>query len=392
MKLAHSTPYFHPDFYGSHEAFLSAELAARGHEVTLFTSDRMPRWGGAKGLEQKLEVGVSEWRGVRVVRMPAGPTVSFVPSMPALPGHLREKPYDLFLSHEVFSLAAWHTSRVASKAGRPFVLVQHGYTGGRRPLFKLLFSLEFRALGRRVLDSADRVVTLTRAGQTFLEGLGADPLRCQVIPTGVDSSRFAPQPKDPDRPLCFGYLGRMETDKGIFALLDAFRQSLRALGPSKNRLVFAGAGLEEHDLRLQVQRWGLEEHVEFAGRLPHAEVPDFLQRVDALVVPTLQSEPFGIVAVEAGAAGVPVFASRLGGLAETVQDGVTGQLFEPGNVQQLSEILTQAARQPRELPRVGLAAREHIVNHYDWRSVTTRFEDLFGQLTDSVQPVQQQAG
>ena len=50
MKIAHVTPYFHPEFYGSHEAFLSKELARRGHEVVLVTSDEMPRWGGAKGL------------------------------------------------------------------------------------------------------------------------------------------------------------------------------------------------------------------------------------------------------------------------------------------------------------------------------------------------------
>lgn len=392
MKLAHSTPYFHPEYYGSHEAFLSAELVARGHEVTIFTSDRMPRWGGAKGLEENLEVGTSEWRGVRVVRMPAGPTVSFVPSMPALPGHLRQEDYDLFLSHEVFSLAAWHTARVAQKADRPFVLVQHGYTGGRRPLFKLLFSLEFRALGRRVLEAADRVVTLTEAGRQFLEGLGADSMRCEVIPTGVDSTRFAPIPKILDPKLRFGYLGRIDADKGVFALLDAFRRSLRTLGPSTNRLIFAGAGDDEADLRQQVQRWGLSDHVEFAGRLAHADVPEFLQDLSALVVPTLQTEPFGIVAVEAGAAGVPVLASRLGGLAETVVDGVTGRLFEPGNVVELSHLLTEATRNPQALSELGLAARQHIVSGYDWHNVTVRFEELFAAVIGSGAYVAEQAG
>ncbi len=382
MKFAHTTPYFHPEYYGSHEAFLSAELVARGHQVTIFTSDRMPRWGGAKGLEEKLEVGTSEWRGVRIVRMPAGPTVSFVPSMPALAGHLRQEQYDLFLSHEVFSLAAWHTARVAQKADRPFVLVQHGYTGGRRPLFKLLFSLEFQALGRRVLEAADRVVTLTEAGRTFLEGLGADTMRCEVIPTGVESGRFTPMPKRANGNLRFGYLGRIDADKGVFALLDAFRRSLRTLGPSTNRLIFAGAGDDEADLQQQVQRWGLSDHVEFAGRLAHASVPAFLQSLDALVIPTLQSEPFGIVAVEAGAAGIPVLASRLGGLAETVVNGVTGRLFEPGNVVELSDLLTDATRNSYALPNLGQAARQHIVAGYDWQNVTGRFEELFASLVD----------
>ena len=132
MRICHVTPYFHPEFYGSHEAFLSKELAARGHEVTIYTTDRMPRWGGAKGLvSDELRVGTSMWEGVRIVRVPAGPTFSFVPSMPSLRRLLAAENFDAYLSHEVFSLAAWHTARAAHRANKPFVLVQHGYHRGR---------------------------------------------------------------------------------------------------------------------------------------------------------------------------------------------------------------------------------------------------------------------
>ena len=194
MKIAHVTPYFHPEFYGSHEAFLSKELARRGHEVVLVTSDEMPRWGGAKGLSSAdLSVGESEWQGVRIVRIPAGPTLSFVPSLPSLPKVLRRESFDLFLSHEVFSLAAWHTARAAERADAPFVLVQHGYHGGRRALFRALFQLEFALLGRKVLRRADQVISLTERGAEFLRNLGARDEQVQVLPTGVDCALFAPQ-------------------------------------------------------------------------------------------------------------------------------------------------------------------------------------------------------
>jgi glycosyltransferase involved in cell wall biosynthesis len=152
----------------------------------------MPRWGGAKGLSSvELTVGESEWEGVRIVRIPAGPTLSFVPSLPSLTRHLRAEAFDLFLSHEVFSLAAWHTARAAKRLGAPFVLVQHGYHGGRRALFRALFQLEFALLGRKVLARADRIVSLTAKGADFLTELGAEPERVEVIPTGVDCALFA---------------------------------------------------------------------------------------------------------------------------------------------------------------------------------------------------------
>lgn len=107
MRIANVTPYFHPLYYASHEALLSRELVRRGHQVTILTTDRMPRWGGAKGLEhQRLARGESEWQGVRIVRLPAGPTVGFVPWMPGLRRELLARPFDALLSHEVFSMAS----------------------------------------------------------------------------------------------------------------------------------------------------------------------------------------------------------------------------------------------------------------------------------------------
>lgn len=380
MKIAHVTPYFHPEFYGSHEAFLSKELAARGHEVVLFTSDRMPKWGGAKGLTEQLPRGESEWRGVRIVRVAAGPTVSFVPSLPALPRQLAREPFDLYLSHEVFSIVAWHTMRAAQTAARPFVLVQHGYRGGRRPAFRALFQLQFRLMGRHVLRKADASIALTQLGRDFLLGLGADAGRVHVLPTGVDTALFRPIHREASDELVFGSLGRVEADKGVFDMLAAFDEARKATGRTQDRLRIAGEGEALPELRERVEALGLASHVDFLGRLPHAQVPEYLARLDVMLMPTRVTEPFGIVAVEAAAAGIPTIASRVGGLAETVSHGSTGCLVDPGDVGSLAGAISAAMRDRGRLEAMGRQARERASELYCWKRIAARFEAMFAEL------------
>jgi len=380
VRIAHVTPYFHPEFYGSHEAFLSRELARRGHQVVLFTSDRMPRWGGAAGIDQRLPRGRTEWEGVQVVRLRAGPTISFVPSFPGLSRALGREEFDLFLSHEVFSIAAWHALRAARRAARPFVLIQHGYSGGRRWLYRALFQLEFRLLGRRVLEAADVTVTLTGLGREFLVGLGADPARVEVIPTGVDTELFRPAERCERPGPVVGFLGRVDRDKGVLDLLEAFARARADVPEVRPTLRIAGKGDAVPLLRSRADALGLADEVTLPGRLPHAAVPGYLADLDVLAAPTRVSEPFGIVAVEAAAAGTATIASRLGGLAETVVDGVTGRLVEPGDVDGLTAALRQALADPSTNAAQGAAARERAERVYSWAGITDRFEELFGKL------------
>ena len=390
MKIAHVTPYFHPEFYGSHEAFLSKELARRGHEVVLVTSDEMPRWGGAKGLSSAdLSVGESEWQGVRIVRIPAGPTLSFVPSLPSLPKVLRRESFDLFLSHEVFSLAAWHTARAAERAGAPFVLVQHGYHGGRRALFRALFQLEFALLGRKVLRRADQVISLTELCAEFLRNLGARDEQVQVLPTGVDCALFAPQANPQAERMRIGFIGRINQGKGVFDLLDAVVRAQAQLDARHGsaavqlELEFAGAGEDAEALQARIEELGFAEQAHLVGRLPHAEVPGFIASQAVLCAPTQAVEPFGIVAVEAAAAGVPCVATRIGGLTETVVDGETGLLVEPHDVAGLTNALIALAEDPLARQAMGVKARERALAQYDWPRITDRFEALFDALAAS---------
>jgi len=138
-------------------------------------------------------------------------------------------------------------------------------------------------------------------------------------------------------PLRIGYLGVLTPNKGIHVLASA-----AALMVQRNvRLVVAGTGDQSYIDELKTAFQGID--VDFAGWV---ESENFLSRIDVLVVPSLWREPFGRVCVEAYLAGVPVVASRIGGLAEIVVHGVSGFQFEPGNAQELAGILDKLANDP----------------------------------------------
>ena len=375
MRIANVTPYFHPAYYASHEACLSRELVRRGHDVTILTTDRMPRWGGAKGLAaERLQLGTSMWEGVRVVRMRPGPTVSFVPWMPGLRRSLLAGDYDVLMAHEVFSMASSHAAAAARARGIPLILVQHGYHGGRRWMFRCLFSLQFLAFGRAVLRTAARAVSLTHLGRDFLTGLGADAEKVYVIPTGVDCGHFAAAAAGERFGARFGFVGRVEHDKGIFTLLEALAGLPPAAGAT---LTCIGDGNALTAAREFAAARALP--VRFLGRQAHAVLPELLRELDVLCVPTLHSEPFGIVAVEAAAAGLPVIASRIGGLAETVRHDETGYLVTPGAVAELRDCMARMAADAALRRRLGTRAREIAEQHYSWQSIAREFESLMAE-------------
>lgn len=118
----------------------------------------------------------------------------------------------------------------------------------------------------------------------------------------------------------FVYLGRIATEKGVSTLISAWKRVTA-------RLVIVGDGPEASQLR------GVAPGtVEFRGLVPHAEVADILRRARALLVPSLWYEAQPRVILEAYAAGVPVIASRIGGLSDLVKDGESGLLVTPGDL------------------------------------------------------------
>jgi glycosyltransferase involved in cell wall biosynthesis len=168
-----------------------------------------------------------------------------------------------------------------------------------------------------------------------------------VIPNAVDLEVFRPAkhtPRNPNTPLRVGFAGQWTRRKGIEELLQSWQRVNSTLptcelhiagGPSvwKNVSKVAGARGVEHRIS-QME----DASIRWVGSLPRSEMPRFWSSLDVAIVPSLY-EPFGLVALEALACGVPVIASAVGGLKEIVLDGQCGLLVPPGDAAALARAL-----------------------------------------------------
>jgi glycosyltransferase involved in cell wall biosynthesis len=106
-------------------------------------------------------------------------------------------------------------------------------------------------------------------------------------------------------------------------------------------------------------------------------VEEIYPQLDICVMPTNSPEPFGLVAVEAGAFGLPVIVTNCGGLPEIVDDGITGLLVEPGDANQLADRLKWLVENPERARAMGLQAREKILREFNQEKMISDFERVF---------------
>ena len=119
-------------------------------------------------------------------------------------------------------------------------------------------------------------------------------------------------------------------------------------------------------MKNQVKLLQLSDKVEFRGYIPNAEVPACFNEMDVAVISSLE-ESFGVAAVEAGACGIPVVATAVGGLPEVVIDGQTGLICEPANPTDLSNKLSKLLFDVELRLVLGENARNHVLENYDWK-------------------------
>jgi glycosyltransferase involved in cell wall biosynthesis len=199
----------------------------------------------------------------------------------------------------------------------------------------------------------DAFIALSAFSRDRLIASGLPPDRIWVKP-----NFFAGRPGTSSADAGYGmYLGRLTAEKGLDTLLEAVRRSKDI----PFRIV--GDGSLRASLERRCRDLGLA-HVVFMGALPREECLRVLANAAFLVVPSLCYENFPMALVEAYALGKPVVASRLGALAELVEDGVTGLLFSPGNADELEARLRTLADAPLLRQALGATARLRCAEHF----------------------------
>jgi len=177
-----------------------------------------------------------------------------------------------------------------------------------------------------------------------------------------------------DGDILVGYFGRLGEEKGV----DLILQALVHL-PARYRLVIAGDGPLESDLRAQTGNLGLHDRVKFLGFLDRPD--DTMAAVDVVAVPTIGVEAGSRVIVEALNQGTPVIGSRTGGTPEMVADGIEGLIVSPGNVDELARAIRTIGEDSTLRSRMRVAARDRVKRDFRMESVFERYSAIYGELT-----------
>ncbi len=274
-------------------------------------------------------------------------------------------------------LVAHASITLAEAAGVPLVATVHATEAGRHggwlslPLNQQVHSVEWWLAG-----SADSLITCSRAMRDEAALLfDLDPERIAVLHNGIEPSGWTPPAADlaaararyaPDGAPLLLFFGRLEWEKGIQDLIAGLRD-IRAGHPG-TRVVVAGRGRMAEPLLAQARALRVRRAVHFTGHLPDTELAPLLAAADAVVLPS-RYEPFGIVALEAAAAGTPLVASTAGGLAEVVVHGETGLAFAPGDVAGLVDAVRAVLDDPVAAGRRAVAARRRLATAFDWDDI-----------------------
>ena len=374
-----------------HVAALSTALAARGAEVVVHTRRDDP------ALPRTVPLHGSDGSVVVVDHVPAGPPDplpkdELLPHMDAMARDLRRqwraRPPDLVHAH--FWMSGVAALAAARPLGVPVVQTFHalGVVKRRHQGRKDTSPPERLAVERRLVVEADRLVA-TCSDEVFeLRRLGAQSSRTSVVPCGVDVRLFRPDgPAEPrtDRPRVL-FVGRLVERKGVGNTISALAEV-----PDAELLVAGGpvASLLDDDaevarLRRLAARVGVADRVRFVGRVDRADLPALIRSADVVsCVPWY--EPFGIVPLEAMACGVPVVASAVGGLVDTVVSGETGLHVPPRDPSAIAAALRRLLASPSERRALGRAGVERVRRHYTWDRVAEGTLAAYAQLP-SLQP------
>jgi len=378
---------------------LARELGRGGVEVDVFTRSQDP------AIPEVVALGPA----ARVIHVPAGPArplprevlLAHVGAfVEGVEGFRRRERLEYALLHSHYWLSGVAALELRRRWGRPVIQMFHTLAALKNAVARSEAEREpdARVLAeRRIAAAADRIVAPNPVERAHLaRHYGADIERIRVIPCGVDLELF--QPTDPraararlglaaERVLLF--VGRLAPIKGLTTLLRALAVARAdGLGAADVRLVVVGGDKDERwdgeraRLRGLAADLGVAAWVDFRGPQPQGALPDYYAAADICLMPSLY-ESFGMVALEAMACGVPVVGSRVGGLAVTVQDGVTGLLVPEGDAGALAAAIAGLLGDEARRRALGLRAVEWA-RQFGWPCIARAVGELYGELVPAL--------
>lgn len=363
MKIGLVSPYVYPLPGGvtEHVRYLYEGLRKRGHDVRIITSSH--------GLQRSSDGDVIRiGKGFSVPANGSVGTLTVSPRFVSQVGDVLDRErFDLLHFHEPF--VPFLSLVVLRQSTSVNVATFHAF-GGFSPAYELGSRL-LRPYARRLHGR----IAVSAAARHFIDRYF--PGDYKVIPNGVDVDRFrraVPIARWQDGTRNILFVGRHEPRKGLVELLKAFR-ILRKTG-CDCRLLIVGSGPQEREARRYVLTRRLQG-VEFLGRVSDDEKAQLFKTADVYASPATGRESFGIVLLEAMAAGTPIVCSDIHGYKGVVRRGREGLLVPPRKPKALASAIGQLLADDDLRAEMGRNGRERA-DDFSWERVTAKVDDYYG--------------
>jgi phosphatidylinositol alpha-mannosyltransferase len=364
MKIGIVSPYAYPRPGGANSYIREQyeQLRALGHDVRILTAP----WGDDPPAQDVIQIG-------QAIAVPYNGSIGRITLSLRLEylveRTLKREQFDVIHHHE--PLVPFLSLQILDSARCPNVATFHAFGG---------FSLSYwlgRPIGEHYLRKLSARIAVSTAAKHFVSSYF--PGEYRIIPNGVDVDFYAharPFPEYRDGKINILFVGRLEPRKGAVYLLRAYAK-LKQRYPD-TRLMLVAAGRQEGALRRFVRENGLRD-VLFAGRVSDIDKARFYRTADIFCAPSTGQESFGIVLLEAMAAGRAVVASDIHGYKKVVQRNVTGLLVEPKDPDALCSALAQLIDDPALRDRFGATGARRATD-FDWEHVARQLVGVYEEV------------
>lgn len=369
---------------------LAHALVARGVEVHVVTCEHP---GAA---EEEVEDGVHLYRVT-----PSGPGNDFIHWVQLLNDAMLERGDALvaallnkdsdspLILHPHDWLAHFASAALKHKYHLPLVATIHATEYGRNSGIVGPTQGYINSVEEHLQNEAWRVIVCTDFMKRECEHALHTPWdKMDIVPNGVDAAKFqlpdftAEEKAEfraryaaPEEKIIF-FVGRMVREKGVQILIESLPKV--RWGYHDAKLLICGGGKREHLVNLAAYL-GMERHVYFAGFVPDEDLLKIYSIIDIACFPSLY-EPFGIVALEAMAAHVPVVVSDAGGLPEVVENNVTGLTTYAGSPNSLADGLLQILHEPDTAARMTAEAWERVQTVFNWDTIAGQTQATYDRV------------
>ncbi len=376
MKIAQVSPYDYP-FPGGvteHISYLDRHLREMGHQVKIIAPSSDPRVAKDDHIVQVGNV---------IVPVPFSGSVARISLSPRLYTRvkrlLQAEHFDVIHIHEPMTpalpMAVLHHSKAVNVGTFHAYRQTHAAYEYARPMFHYFVH---RLHGRTAVSEAAR----ESVARYF-------PGEYRIIPNGIENRRFGgdhvrPIKRFSDGMLNVLFVGRLEKRKGFKYLLRAFAL-VKARVPSARLLVVGAYEQEDKAPFVRYARYHHTHHVKFIGYVPAEELARYYRVAHVFCAPSIGFESFGIVLLEAMAAGVPIVASNIPGYDSVVEHEREGLLVPPKDPEALADALVYVLGNAEFRRRAGENGRRKAAR-YDWEGITRQMYDYYLELLERKRP------